>query len=127
MSKSIPEIYKTARKHLKLTQKEIAKKMEMSDGIISQVETGKNQTPNYFYTKFLIEQGINPYYLIGKSDEIEGRKADINSEEYEALKQELEDLKLVNEELKQKYQWMEGILRMLKIDPDDNNLKKEDN
>ena len=115
MSKSIPEIYKTAREHLKLTQKEIAKKLGMSGGIISQVETGKNQTPNYFYTKFLIEQGINPYYLIGKSDEIEGRKADINTEEHEALKQELEDLKVAYQKLEEKQEWLEKLLK-IKID-----------
>ena len=115
MSKSIPEIYKTARKYLKLTQQDIADKLGMSDNIISQVETGKNQTPNYFYTKFLIEQGINPYYLIGKSDEIEGRKADINVEKNEALKQELEDLKVAYQKLEEKQEWLEKLLK-IKID-----------
>jgi len=115
MSKSIPEIYKTARKYLKLTQQDIADELGMSDNIISQVETGKNQTPNYFYTKFLIEQGINPYYLIGKSDEIEGRKADINVEKNEALKQELEDLKVAYQKLEEKQEWLEKLLK-IKID-----------
>ncbi len=127
MIKSIGERYKSARKFLGMTLKDVYEQTGVSSSMISRVETEKFDNPNYQHTKFLIEQGINPYYLIGKSDEIEGRKADINTEEHEALKQELEDLKLVNEELKQKYQWMEGILRMLKIDPDDNNLKKEDN
>jgi len=101
MIKSIGERYKSARKFLGMTLKDVYEQTGVSSSMISRVETEKFDNPNYQHTKFLIEQGINPYYLIGKSDEIEGRKADINTEEHEALKQELEDLKLVNEELKQ--------------------------
>jgi len=67
----ISELYKTARKHLKISQKAIARALETSDMLISQIETGKTLIPNHEYTKYLVEHGINYYYLIGKSNQID--------------------------------------------------------
>jgi len=115
MIKSIGERYKSARKFLGMTLKDIYEQTGVSSSMISRVETEKFDNPNYQHTKFLIEQGINPYYLIGKSDEIEGRKADINVEKNEALKQELEDLKVAYQKLEEKQEWLEKLLK-IKID-----------
>ncbi len=143
MSKAISVIYKTARKHLKLSQRAIAKKMGTSDGVVSQVETGKNKTPNYEYTKFLMTQGINPFYLIGLSDEIEGELIDtVSKSEYEVLKTAFEELQEKNENLEkqvsemvsrsefeevvQENQTLQKVLKMLQIEADqDGNLKKK--
>ncbi len=102
MNKSINERYKLARNHFKLSQKAIAKKLGVKDGLINSLETGRTNNPNFEYTKGLIELGINPYFLIGASDEIEGQLVDaISRKEYEFLASENENLKAELENLKQ--------------------------
>jgi len=111
--------------------------------VVSQVETGKNKTPNYEYTKFLMTQGINPFYLIGLSDEIEGELIDtVSKSEYEVLKTAFEELQEKNENLEkqvsemvsrsefeevvQENQILQKVLKMLQIEADeDGNLKKK--
>jgi len=121
MGKSIAQLYKFARKHLKLNQKEIAEELNSSDAIISQIETGRTQSPNYEYTKFLIEQGINPYFLIGASDEVTGQKLEdfVPKAEHEKLKAEFEDLL-------HEHKTLQNVLKILQIEVDeDGNVKKK--
>ena len=102
MSKSISEIYKSARKHLKLSQRQVSKELGLSDVLISKIETGKTQSPNHEYTRYLVGKGINYFYLIGESDEIEGQLMDfVSRKEYEFLSSENENLKAELENLKQ--------------------------
>jgi len=66
MIKSIGKRYKSARKFLGMTLKEIYEQTGVSSSMISRIETEKFDSPNYKHTKFLIEQGVNPYFLIRK-------------------------------------------------------------
>ena len=53
------------------------------------------------YTQFLVENGINYFYLIGQSEEIKGQLVDtVSRKNYEVLQTKLENLKTENEELK---------------------------
>jgi len=127
MIKSIGERYKSARKFLGVTLKEIYQQTGVSSSIISRIETGKLEHPNYRHTKFLIEQGVNPYFLIGKSKEVAGQKADIAPEEYETLKNELDELKTAYQKLEEKQEWMEQMLKLLKIDTEElENFRQKD-
>jgi len=128
MIKSIGKRYKSARKFLGMTLKEIYEQTGVSSSMISRIETEKFDSPNYKHTKFLIEQGVNPYFLIGKSEEITGQKADIAPEEYETLKNELDELKTAYQKLEDKQEMIEQMLKLLKIDIDEtgNFRKKED-
>jgi len=95
MSKSISIRYKTARMSLGLSQTQIAKELDVSSVLISKVELGKTLNPNHEYTKYLVEHGINYFYLIGKSDKIKGQLADIISEsDYELLRHQLTNTKV---------------------------------
>jgi len=107
MSKSIAQLYKIARKHLKLSQKKIAKDLDVSDVLISQIETGKTQSPNHEYTKYLVENGINYFYLAGLSNEIEGQLIEmVSKSKYEVLQADYEKLKLEKEALENQVSFM---------------------
>ena len=132
MSK-VPDFYKKARKHLNYTQQKAAKKAGIVSSVIAKIETGQVDNPNWKYTTFLIEQGINPYFLIGASDEIEGVLVEaVTKSAYEALQADYENLKLEKENLEeqvsemvsrsefeevvQENRTLQKVLKMLKID-----------
>jgi len=142
MSK-IQERYKKARKFFKLSQRDIADKLDVTAGIVNHAESGKTDNPNFRYTKGLIELGINPFYLIGQSEEITGQLEGIVSRvKYEELENENEELQqeisklqkqLKNtvsnsefEELSHKYQGLLEGLEALKLEVDENGeLRKK--
>jgi len=96
----IQEVYINARKHLQLSQRKAAELAGLTNGAIRGIESGKVNNPNWIYTKFLIEQGINPFYLIGVSDQIEGQMVDcVHREKYEKLLLEHEGLREAHEKL----------------------------
>ncbi len=129
----IPNSYKKARKYLNYTQQQAAKKAGLTDSVITKIEKGQVDSPNHKYTTFLIEQGINPYFLIGASDEIEGVLVEaVTKSAYEALQADYENLKLEKENLEeqvsemvsrsefeevvQENRTLQKVLKMLKID-----------
>jgi len=73
---------------------------------------------NFDYAIYLIENGINPYFLIGKSEEIAGQKIAgfVSEEEYEKLKKEFETLQ-------NKYETLREILQ-IEVD-EEGNVKKQ--
>jgi len=89
-------LYKTARKYLRLGQQDLASAIGVSHVSISNVETGKTQIPNHEHTKFLVERGINYYYLIGQSDKIEADSSD-NSDPPESFEKETSSSDSTNE------------------------------
>jgi len=102
MKKNIAFLYKTARRYLNLSQKEVANELGVSDMSISKIERGHTQSPNHEYTKYLVEKGINYFYLIGLSDQIEGQLVDcVSRKKYELLESENESLKAELEKLKE--------------------------
>ena len=92
----IGERYKKARKFLGLTLKQVGKGAGISHTTVGHAERGRNPA-NYQHTQFLVENGINYYYLTGKSEEMEGdgvKLVDyVSQEKYEAILEELESLK----------------------------------
>jgi len=142
MSK-LKDIYFQAREHLQISQKKVAKLAGVSSGVLTGLESGSVKNPNYKYTKYLVEQGINPFYLLGLSDEIEGDLIEmVGKKKYETLKSEYENLRLENENLEkqvsemvsrsefeevvQENQILQKVLKMLQIEADeDGNLKKK--
>jgi len=133
MRTKIAKAYKSARKHLSYTQKQAAKQVGISDSVITKIEKGQVNNPNWEYTKFLVEQGINYFYLIGLSDEIEGQLIEtVSKSELETLKSDYEDLKEEKEalekqvsemiprseweKLKDKIKNYESIFKMLKVE-----------
>jgi len=95
--------YKQARKYLGLSLRKAANLAGVSEGAVRGAESNKVNNINWMYTKFLIEQGINPYFLIGESDEIKGQLIHfVSRKKYELLESENENLKAELENLKQK-------------------------
>ncbi len=117
------ERFKKAREFLGFSsQNSIAQEIGLSNHSIRKVELEQIKNPNWDYIKYLIESGVNPYFLIGKSDEIEGQKVTgfIHESEYENVKAELEDLQ-------NKFEIVQEALQLLQIEVDeDGNLKKRD-
>ena len=127
MGKSIGQLYKTARKHLKLSQKKIANDLNVSDVLISQIETGRTQSPNHEYTKYLVERGVNYFYLAGLSDEIEGELMEmVSKEDYKLLQSKNEDLQNQLTKLEGKYETLRDILEV-DVDEDGNVRKRNPN
>ena len=133
MFKSIGERYRKARKKLGLTLRQAEHSSGIKNSAINKVELDKTASPNHKYTTFLIGQGINPYFLIGLSDEIEGVLVEAVSKlEHEALQADYENLKLEKENLEeqisemvsrsefeevvQENRTLQKVLKMLKID-----------
>ena len=107
MSKITYKLYKNAREHLGLSQRQIAKELNVTGVLISKIETGKTHSPNHEYTRYLVGKGINYFYLIGESDEIEGQLMDfVSRKEYEFLSSENENLKAELKNLKQEMEEM---------------------
>jgi len=113
--------FKKAREFLGLSQNAIAKRLGINHQSIGRVESNHITNINWSYVKFLIEQGINIYYLVGKSEEITGQKVTgfVSEEEYEKLKEELEDLQ-------GKYDALRDILEV-DVDEDGNVKKRNPN
>ena len=125
--KSIGKRYKLARKHLGLkTLREAAELSGMTQTSISKVENNITESPSYKYTQFLIVQGINPYYLMEISDEIEGHIT-INLTEHEALKEDFANLKNAYQELETQNTLLERMLKMLKIEVDEKGELRKKN
>jgi len=113
----IQKKFREAREFLGISQNAASKEIGLTSTAINQFESGKSTRANFDYAIYLIENGINPYFLIGKSEEIEGQKVTgfVSEEEYEKLKEELE-------ELQDKYETLRDILE---VDVDeDGNVKK---
>jgi len=103
----IVKAYKAARKYLKLTQRKVAELVGVTHASIGKLENGEVNNPSWIYTKFLVENGINYFYLIGQSEEIKGQLVDtVSRKNYEVLQTELETLKTENEELKKQLEEM---------------------
>ncbi len=120
MSKTIGLRYKTAREHLKLNKSFLKKQINIDYSTINRIENDKADSPNWTYTKYLVENGINYFYLIGVSDEIEGQNLDefISKNKYDELKEKYE-------KLENKFTNIEEMLKLLQIEVDeDGNLKK---
>jgi len=129
----IQERFRKARELLGFSQNAIAKKIGVTHTAIQSFESGKSEKPNWYYGQCLIEHGINPFYLMGLSDEIEGDLVEAVSKlEHEALQADYEKLKLEKENLEeqvsemvsrsefeevvQENQTLQKVLKMLKID-----------
>ncbi len=113
----IGERYKKARKFLGLTLKQVGKGAGISHAAIGNAERGDNPLPNYLHTKYLVENGINYYYLIGESEEMQGtiKLTDyVLREDYEDVKKQLSESvpKEEYERLKIKY---EGLQEMFNL------------
>jgi len=122
----VQESYKKARKYLKLSQRKAAELTGLTQGAIRGAESEKVSNPNWIYTKFLIEQGINPYFLIGQSDEIEGQKIDgVTRAEHETLQQNFDDLEKNYQELENRYNLLERVLQLLQIEVDEQGNVKQ--
>jgi len=119
----IAKAYKDARKLLNLSMRKAATLAGVTTGVVQGAESGKVSNPSWIYTKFLIEQGINPYFLIGASDEIKGQKITglIPESEYGKLEKELETVQT-------KYETLRDLFKMLRIeiDEDKKGWKKMD-
>jgi len=116
------ERFKKAREFLGLSQTAIAQKLGIVHNSIGRVESNNIKNPNFHYVQYLIENGINPYFLIGKSDEVVGKNLEdfVKKSEYENVKAELEDLQ-------NKFEIVQETLQLLQIEVDeDGNLKKRD-
>jgi len=113
--------FKKARELLERSRNKIAQQIGINHSSISRIETDEIQNPNWFYTKYLVENGINPYFLMELSDEIKGKNLDdiIDKSEYEKLKTEFELLQ-------SKYDTLQEMMKGLKIEMDEEgNLKKQ--
>jgi len=121
----IPYLYKLARLKLGLTQKSIAKKAGISKSLVGHIESGVTNNPSWVYTRYLVENGINYFYLVGLSDEIEGQLVDmVTKSEYELLQTENEDLQNKLTELQSKYDLLQDALQ---IEVDENGKLKKRN
>lgn len=118
--------YKKARKFLGLSQTELAKGADLTHSAIGSVERGNSDLPNHRYTQFLVENGINYFYLIGKSDDISGNGVNLENfaekSEIQALEAQLEALqkqllesvpKAQYDELRIKYEGLQETLKLL--------------
>ena len=123
MFKSIGERYRKARKKLGLSLRQAERSSGIKNTSINKVELDKTESPNHKYTTFLIKQGINPYFLVGLSDEIKGELLEtISKSEHQSLQTEHEKLKSEFEDLQNKYEMLQDILQV-KLD-EDGNFKK---
>ena len=117
------ERFKKAREFLGFSsQNSVAKKIGLTNQSIRKIERDEIKNLNWDYVKYLIENGINPYFLIGKSDEVAGKNLEdfVKKSEYEDVKAELEDLQ-------NKFEIVQETLQLLQIEVDeDGNLKKRD-
>ena len=117
------ERFKKAREFLGFSsQNSVAKKIGLTNQSIRKIERDEIKNLNWDYVKYLIENGINPYFLIGKSDEVAGKNLEdfVKKSEYEGVKAELEDLQ-------NKFEIVQETLQLLQIEVDeDGNLKKRD-
>jgi len=105
--KILGERFKKAREFLGISQNAIAKEIGISNQSIGRIESNQITNPNWLYITYLIKNGINPYFLIGVSTEVEGQKVEgINHETYETLKNELESLKTKNTKLQKEMKGM---------------------
>jgi len=117
----LSERFKKAREHLGFTKNGIAKKAGLTHTTIGNIEKGGLKNPNWEYVEYLIENGINPYFLIGASDEIAGHKLEnfVDKAEHEKLKAEFEDLL-------HEHKTLQNVLKILQIEVDeDGNVKKK--
>ena len=114
----LSEGFKKAREHLGFTKNGIAKKAGLTHTTIGNIEKGSLKTPNWEYVEYLIENGINPYFLIGKSEEVEGQNVTgvISESEHEEVKAKLQ-------ELQTKYDIIQELLQV-EVDEDGNVKKK---
>ena len=104
---NIGKRFKKAREFLGENQSSIARKAGLTHTSIRKIENNMVKLRNPEYTQFLVENGINYFYLIGQSEEIKGQLVDtVSRKNYEALETELETLKTENEELKQQLEEM---------------------
>lgn len=92
---SQPERFKIARDYVKMNQEEIEKLIGLSRTSISKHETTEQPKPNVHYVLFLAEKGINPQWLICKSDEMlsSNNSNNISIKEVEELRNENKSLK----------------------------------
>ncbi len=117
------ERFKKARELLGLSQNAIAKKVGLTHSSVGNIELEKLKNPNWDYVQYLIENGINPFYLVGLSDEIKGELLEtISKSEHESLQTEHEKLNNEFEDLQNKYEMLQDILQV-KVD-EDGNFKK---
>ncbi len=118
----IQQRFQKARKFLGLSKNAAAKNAGLTHTAVNQFEKGISNRPNFDYLTYLIKQGINPYFLIGESEEVEGQ----NLEEF-ISKNKYDKLEAKYEELQSKFENMEETLQLLQIEVDENgNLKKRD-
>lgn len=68
--KTFSERYKNARKKLDLTLSKISEQTGVAVSTLNATELGTPKTPCFEYTQFLISQGINFNYLVGKSSDM---------------------------------------------------------
>ncbi len=137
------ERFKKAREFLGENQSSIARKAGLTNTSIRRIENDAVEVPNSKYIHYLIERGINYFYLMGQSEEIEGQLAGVVSRvSYEKLENEIIGLQkeisklqrqLKNtvstsefEELSHKYQGLLEGLEALKLEVDENGeLRKK--
>ncbi len=116
--------FKKAREFLGSSRNSIAKKLGLNHSSISRIESNEIQNPNWHYVEFLIKHGINPYFLIGESDDIHGIKTVnmIPKEDHERILKEREEAfqKLQNsipkaeyEKLLIKYETMQEAFKLM--------------
>jgi len=117
----LSERFKKAREFLGISQSGVARKIGLTSTAINQFESGKSTRANFDYAIYLIENGINPYFLIGASDEVTGQKLEdfVPKAEHEKLKAEFEDLL-------HEHKTLQNVLKILQIEVDeDGNVKKK--
>ncbi len=104
--------FKKAREFLGSSRNSIAKKLGLNHSSISRIESNEIQNPNWHYVEFLIKQGVNPYFLVGVSNDIHGQKTVdmISKEEHERI---LKELKSENKEFKTKYETMQEAFKLI--------------
>jgi len=127
MSKTIGFRYKTAREYLKLSKYAIKKNLKIDYSTISRIENDLADSPNWTYTKYLVENGVNYFYLTGLSDQIEGQKVDdINPIKYETLQDNFDNLEKAYQNLETQYNLLERVLQILQIEVDqEGNIKQK--
>ena len=117
----VQERFQKARQHLGLSQNFVAKEIGLTNTAINRFESGKSDRPNWDYGEYLVRNGVNYFYLIGASEEIEGQKLnDVTRAEYEALQNQLHGLQISHKELQDRYGVLERVLELLQIEVDDN-------
>ena len=120
ISKEIAQKYLSAREHLIssgifINSAELAQKAGVSTTAISNIENCHISKPNAKYTEFLVENGINYYYLLGKSNVmlVSDVKAGGLENKVSELEEILEQERLEKEDLADKVKNMEGTINYL--------------